>query len=185
MKQNHSKIDCNSLLFAIANDRDESAFKKLFHYFYDDLVHFSASITNDFASSEDLVSDLMLKIWMEPTKLLAIQNLKTYLFIATKNLSFNQLNRWKTHQNYVNHPITKNQPSTPEEVLISKEFVKHFELLVHNLPPKAKMAFTLVKDNLCTYVEAAEIMEISVHTVDRHIQTALQRLKGELKKIID
>lgn len=182
MKLNNSKIDCTSLLLAIANDRDESAFKELFYHFYDDLVHFSSSITNDFSSSEDLVADLMLKIWTESKTILPIKNIKTYLFKAIKNRSLNYLNRSKTHEYYLSHPNLNAVPSTPEDLLISKEFIKHFNQLVDKLPPKTKMAFILVKDNLCSYAEAAEIMDISTHTVDRHIQIAVQRLKAELEK---
>lgn len=182
MKLNNSKIDCTSLLLAIANDRDESAFKELFYHFYDDLVHFSSSITNDFSSSEDLVADLMLKVWTESTNILPIQNIKTYLFKAIKNSSLNYLNRSKTHEYYLNQPNLNAVPSTPEDLLISKEFIHQFNQLVEKLPPKTKMAFILVKDNLCSYAEAAEIMDISPHTVDRHIQIAVQRLKVELEK---
>lgn len=182
MNKVESCMDWNALLIAIAKDRDERAFRQFFHYFHDDLISFATSITNDKAGSQDLVAELMLNIWTGAFKLTHVQSVKTYLFKAIKNHALNYLARSKTHDKYVNSPHPTHNTNTPEDLLITKEALAHINSLINSLPPKTKMAFSLVKDNQCSYAEAAEIMEISPNTVDRHIQIALAKIKAGLQK---
>lgn len=172
-----------NIVHAIVYQRDEEAFKTFFLHFYDDLTHFSTSITQDETIAEDLVSELMMKVWLMEENLLKIKNIKTYLFIAIKNLSLNVIAKNKT--NTINERDSNSLPSahSPEEILIGKELALRLKSAIDALPPKCKMAFTLVKDNGCSYKEAATIMAVSTNTVDRHIQIAIQRIQEAVEKI--
>lgn len=163
--------------------KDEMAFKKLFFHFYDNLMHFSLSITKNAEISEDIVSELMSKIWANADKFQQVTNLKTYLFQSVKNSSFNYLSQQKIRTQYHESELEIQYPYTPEQLMLSKEFGKQLEEIIEKMPPKMKMAFTLVKDNSLSYKDAAEIMEVSTNTIDRHIQMALTHIRELVKKI--
>lgn len=175
-------IEWEGVLEAVMS-KDEIAFKRIFFHFYDNLLHFSLSITKNTEVSEDIVSELMSKIWTNADKFQQVSNLKTYLFQAVKNSSLNYLSQQKTRTLYQESELEVRHPYTPEQLMLSKEFGKQLEEVIDKMPPKMKMAFTLVKDNSLTYKQTAEIMEVSINTVDRHIQMALNHIRDFLKKI--
>jgi len=180
-KNNH--IQWKKIVHAIADKRDEEAFKTLFLHFYDDLTHFSTSIIQDETIAEDLVAELMMKVWLMGENLLKVKNIKTYLFIAIKNLSLNVLAKNKVISSTPLASYDLSTVNSPEEILIHKEITLHIDAVIEALPPKCKMAFILVKDNACSYKEAAAIMEVSTNTIDRHIQIALRKIQVALEKI--
>lgn len=168
---------------AIAFRSDEVAYQQLFLHFHDDLLFFSYSITKDMESAQDIVADLWVKVWTMGKDLVKIKNLKTYLYRAVKNTSLNYLSK-RRYEDEV-HPLVVNHSSvnTPEDIMISKETILKITKAIESLPPKCKMAFSLIRDNGCTYKEAAEIMEISVNTVDRHMQLALSKIHHAIKGV--
>ncbi len=174
-------IEWRAVLDAIASG-DETAFKKIFFHFYDSLLHFSSSITKDTEVAEDIVSELMAKIWTSTDKFQRVSNLKTYLFQSVKNSALNHLSQQKVRILHKESEREVQHPYTPEELVLTKEFLQQLESAIDKMPPKMKMAFTLVKDNSLSYRETASIMEVSVNTVDRHIQMALKHIRALLKK---
>lgn len=72
--------------------------------------------------------------------------------------------------------------SSPEQIFITNEDLKIIHQAILNLPEKTREAFKLVKEEQYSYRQAAEIMNISVNTIDKHIQNALQRLLKALRK---
>jgi RNA polymerase sigma-70 factor (ECF subfamily) len=51
---------------------------------------------------------------------------------------------------------------------------------VLTLPPRAQQAYRLVREQELAYVEAAEVMGISTHTVEIHLIRALKALREQL-----
>lgn len=177
-----NEINWNALLRKVSLERDADAFKQIFKFFYDDLHYFGRAILHDPTLAEDIVNDIMLSIWQDQGQYLKIQNLKTYLFRAVKNKALNLHAHQLVKATYLKaYDYQQAQPS-PEEQYISREIHDNLNKLIDTLPPKTKMAFVLVKDNACSYKEAAAIMEVSTNTIDRHIQIALQRLKQHFYK---
>lgn len=69
----------------------------------------------------------------------------------------------------------------PETLMIEAQAVAKIQQAILELPEKTKQAFLLVKEDKMTYKEAAETMNISPKTVDRHIQNAVKKLFSFLK----
>lgn len=168
---------------AIALNSDELAYQKLFIHFHENLLFFSYSITKDMDSAEDIVADIWVKIWSMGKDLLKIKNLKTYLYQAVKNSTLNYVSKKKYEQDISPTLAPPSSVNTPEDILISKESILKITEAIDALPPKCKMVFSLIRDNGCTYKEAAEIMEISVNTVDRHMQLALRKIHESIKDL--
>src|SRR5438128_194105 len=74
---------------------DAIAYKQLFLSYQPKLVHFSNSITKCKESAEEVVSDVFVKVWNNRKSLENILNPHLYLYISTKNLSINCLEKQK------------------------------------------------------------------------------------------
>lgn len=174
----YEQEELKNLQSAIA-DRDQNAFKHFFEYFFNPLVNYAYTYTLDRISAEDLVSELMLSVWNMGDKLVEIKNIQYYLYRATKNRSLNALTKKRRYE----HEVIEQVDSlylTPENILISKESSRHIQEAIESLPTKCRTVFIMIRDNQMTYQEVADILKISVHTVNRHLQDALHKLHSKL-----
>lgn len=169
------------LLSAIGRDRDQQAYKRVFYFYYQDLVRYSFSIVRDYSIAEDVVAEVLLKLWLLEGKAMEIQNLSFYLFRAVKNSSLNELTKLQ-RQDSLDQNYEVMDPQNPEQLTISKEFVANIEHAIELLPPKCKTVFLLVREQQLSYAEAADLLGISINTVNRHVQLALSKLYELINK---
>jgi len=172
-------IALKELLHEIAKE-NQQAFRHLFHLFYPKLVEFSNSIIKNREASFELVDDIFVKIWQRRASITDIQNITVYLYQATKNSCINFLK--KKHIEIASNPlefadINLSDSFLPDTILINKELAAFLHQTVNNLSPKCKIVFKLVKEDNLTYKEVADIMNVSVKTVDSHLFTAVKTIR--------
>lgn len=163
----------------IALNDDAVAYKKLFLYYYPRLLSFSYAITHSKQSSEEVVSDVFLKIWNARQTLLQIENIHLYLYVSTKNVSLNYLAKQK--REYVFDLDTAKAEFTslhynPEQLLITAEMFSRIQAAVQSLPPRCRLIFKLVKEDGLSYKETAELLQLSVKTIEAQMTIALRKL---------
>ncbi|HEX3934508.1 MAG TPA: sigma-70 family RNA polymerase sigma factor, partial [Puia sp.] len=64
----------------------------------------------------------------------------------------------------------------PEQLLITADMMTLLRKAIDHLPPKCKVIFKLVKEDGLKYREVAEILGISVKTVENQLAIALHKL---------
>lgn len=169
---------------AIATHRDEQAFKTFYLLNFNPLRNYALSFLKDKHLSEDVASELMWKIWHLGEDILHISCLESYMLRAIKNKCLNIL---RVRPLVLSDPQEledfeqRQDDECPEQLLIQSESIARILRAVEGLPAKTKMAFHYVKQEKRSYKEVAETMNISVKTVDRHIQIALKKLWDTLK----
>src|SRR5580698_8687420 len=85
--------DMIHLSLLVAENDDETAFEKIFTYFYPRLLTFSRSILSSTELAEEATQDVFLKLWQNRKTLSAIRNLSYYLFTAVKHSSLDYLSK--------------------------------------------------------------------------------------------
>ena len=70
-------------------------FKKLFEQYYNPLCNFASTILYSSSKAEDAVQDVFIKMWQKKDTLGGLENVKAYLFTATKNKCFEYLRKLK------------------------------------------------------------------------------------------
>lgn len=173
-----SEDQINNLLIKITSNHDLNAFKQIYIYYYERLVQLANSLIKHTEAAEEVVDDVFLKIWLKRESLSTISNLTVYLYVATKNQSLNHISRNQspnsslTDLNYEIKDITLNA----EEKLISAELLNKINQTIQQMPAQCKLVFKLVKEDGLKYKEVAEILNISVKTVEYHISKALKQI---------
>lgn len=164
---------------AISCFDDTQAYKELFLYFQPPLEQFAFSIVRSKEISEEIVSDVFIKIWEKRHLLDKVENLKFYLFTAVKNAAINKIHQQKKTNvlNIDDAPIElKSLYLDPEQQLISAEMLKQLQDVIQQLPPRCKLIFKLVKEDELSYKEVAELLQISVKTVENQMTIALKKI---------
>ncbi|WP_133584200.1 RNA polymerase sigma factor [Sphingobacterium yanglingense] len=169
--------------FKIAYERDERVFEAYFIANYEVLEAYAVFFLKDTRQSEDVASEVMWRLWQLEHKLCDIISVEQYLLRAVKNRCLNILRTRKmVYVDYQEFDEELIEPLDPEQLAITKERLYDLEFAISNLPEKTREAFSLVKQEDYSYKEAAEIMKVSIKTIDNHIQNAIKRLYASLKE---
>lgn len=158
---------------------DMKAYRELCDVFYPRLNRTAYTFINSKEPAEEIVSDVLIKVWQMRAKLMEVENLSVYLYTVTKNLCLKYITR-----QYKN-PVTSLDMmqfetgidfNTPEEICISSDIIKKIRIALNELPPKCKLILQLVKEDGLRYKEVADILHISELTVRNQVVIAIKKL---------
>jgi RNA polymerase sigma-70 factor (family 1) len=167
------------LQLRIARFDDQHAYKELFTSLYNYLFHFARTLVKSKESAEEIVSDVFIKVWEKRRELEKIDNLKVYLYVSTRNTAYNYLEKQKRN---ATAPIVEFSAALtsvyldPEQLMISADMLALVQRAIDQLPPKCRTIFKLVKQDGLKYREVAEVLDISVKTVENQLAIALHKI---------
>jgi RNA polymerase sigma-70 factor (family 1) len=185
-KRHSSSENTQTVLLQLIASGDQTAFKQVYASFYVRLYRFALAIVKTKEAAEEIVEDVFIRIWQQRAGLSAVRNLRVYLYAATKNTALNYLS--KMARASITEPfdhITIQLERTavnPEQILITAEMAKQMHEAVDALPPRCKMIFKLIREDGLRYKEVAEILNISVNTIDVQMAIAVKRIATALER---
>lgn len=172
------------LQIKVAKHANQAAFKQLYYIHYKELHRFAKTFLHKKELVEEALQDVFTKIWLNRHTLDSIQNLKVYLFKAVKNKCLDYLEK----ENPFNHLELDevqvnigNLSRSPEDMMISAEMLVQINHILQSLPPKCKVVFQLVKEENLKYREVAEILNISIKTVENQVGIALKKISQAIE----
>lgn len=162
---------------------DHQAFELLFRMYYVRLCAFSNKFLNDTEESRETVQEVFTKIWEGRNELDPEDSIKAYLFKITHNLSINKLRRKKVELKYTEIyklVYIEHEEISAHESLIAKELENQIFNSINKLPVKCRKIFELSRNEGLKYREIADVLKISIKTVETQMSKALRSLKDEL-----
>lgn len=168
------------LLDEIALHSSEKAYKALFMLMHESLLDFAYGMLKSHEDAEEVVSDFFIAIWQRRDTLQLIDNPKLYFFTGVKNTALNKIisrRKQKIPSADEWHISLKSVFFNPEELLLSAEVVKGIMTAINDLPPKCKIIFKLIKEEGLRYADVAQLLDISIKTVEAQMAIAMRRLK--------
>ncbi len=167
------------LLTAISVNNDQAAYRELFILLHARLQQFAYSILKSGEEAEELVSDVFIRIWQKREQLENINSPLLYFYTTTKNLALNQLSKQKRQVNLSPEEWLVQVNSLyfdPEQLMLTEEMFRQVKKAVNDLPPRCRLIFKLVKEDGLRYKEVAELLQLSVKTIEAQMAIALRRI---------
>ncbi len=164
---------------------DEYAFRDLFRSYYTLLVKLAWRFVRDKQLAEDVVADVLLKIWQNRSDWHPEISIKAYLFQATRNQAINQAKRQQREQERFSDvdEFVSTANVTPEDILHQKEIAEEISRAIHQLPDRGRDIFRMHRFDHFKYNEIAKALNIHVGTVETHMVRALKFLRNRLKHL--
>ena len=169
---------------------DEETYIFLFREYYVSLCAYSRRYVGRKDIAEEIVSDTFMKIWESRKQLEINTSVKAYLFHAVCNNSLNYLRKLKAENSLVeyfgetsseNLGFEVTMDEIEEQSLIIEDMSQKIEEAVNLLPGQQQRAFRLKRLEGKKTKEVAEIMGLSVKTIEMHLSKATHNLRGKLK----
>ncbi|MDR0657562.1 MAG: RNA polymerase sigma-70 factor [Mediterranea sp.] len=162
-------------------------FSRFVETYSNDLFCYAHYLVRSKEEAEEIVSDVFFEVWRNRDKIEEIQNPKAWLLTITHNkaISFlrkkKQLNVSASWDEIALHAIPHDL-QTPDEQLISQEEISRINKIIRKLPPRCKHVFFLAKIERLPYKDIADMLNISVKTINIHVAKALELISKALKK---
>lgn len=164
---------------------DREAFEKLFYYYYKRLKRFAMAIVKNSETAEEIASDVFVILWKNSPRLLEIENLNNYLYIAVRNLSLRQISKSQKVDTFsiddLDFDLIPAYENNPEESLLNNEMIRHIEAAIEGLPSRCKTIYKLVKQDGLKYKEIAAILNLSVRTIDAQMAIATRKISQSIR----
>lgn len=177
---NSGKIDTEKI-----RQGDISEFELLYRQFCQSLVLFANKYVYDLSVAENLVQDVFTNIWQNRGNLNSSGNIKTYLYTSVKNRALNYIQRAKIERRYKETIVVeKTDFITPDKHLMNKELEERVNEAVQGLSERCRMIFLMSRHDNLSYAEIAEILGLSIKTVENHMGKAVKTLRKYLSDII-
>lgn len=177
--------EIKAIILKIAYQNDQRAFRQFFDLYYHRLLNFAYFFLESSVASEEVVSTVFINLWEKRKKLPEINRIEAYLFTSTKNKSYSYLRDNKRLIQFrdidSDADFLVSQFENPETEMFSQEFRDKIIEIIEGLPPKCKMIFTLIREDGMKYKEVAELLDISIKTVEVQMGRALSKIKASIK----
>ncbi len=163
---------------------DSGAYKEMFYKFYSPLCEFASQFISD-SEAEELVQDLMLYIWESRKELTIESSLKSYLFVAVRNRSYNAIRsqQYKKKVHSALYEKLKEQFEDPDYYMID-ELASKIQNAIKELPDNYRETFELSRFGDMTNAQIATRLSVSIKTVEYRISQSLKILRLKLKDYI-
>ena len=146
----------------------------------DKLFRLALRITLNRQDAEDVVQEVLIKIWNNRERWQQLESIEAWAFTITRNMSLDVLRKNEAHRTVEidTEPLASNYDQFNE-----RERLQLVRKLMDSLPEKQRTAMQLRDFEGMSYKEVADIMGISEEQVKVNIYRARQFIKQKYSEI--
>ncbi len=155
---------------------NDAAFSIIFNRYWKRLYLYAFKIYKDEAVCEDMVQEIFISLWKNASSTV-ILNLEAYLLRAVKYKIANQIRNLKFDRQHTEILESIPDPNLTLNDLEYVDFEKNINDQINKLTPKCREVFLLSRIDHFSNAEIAAKLNLSIHTVEKHISNALKQLR--------
>jgi RNA polymerase sigma-70 factor (ECF subfamily) len=170
-------------LVARIRDGDRAAFEVVFDRYAAQLVAFARAQVGSTAVAEEIVQDVFFAVWMGRERWIVRRSVRAYLCQAVHNRALNYHRDHRDEQQRLDSIDAASAaerceaPERADDRLTNAELRQAIHRAMATLPEKNRQVFHLVRRQQLTYPEVAEVLGISVKSVEAHVHRAAHALR--------
>lgn len=158
---------------------DERAFQEMFYRYKDTLFAYCYRFTKSETLAEEIVHDVLVKVWSERESLDPAQSISGYLHTIARCRCLNFLKKAAADRrlkaNILRH-VAWQHTRTEDEVIFA-DLKRATEQVIRRLPEQQQHVYRLSREQFLSRAEIAAQLNISPHTVRNHMMQALKLLR--------
>lgn len=182
-----AKLD-HILFEQLKNNDDQKSFEHLFHAYYAPLCAFAYGLLGSHEDAQDIVNDCFMELWSKRESIQIQTSVKSYLFVAVRNLSINHLKKTQKKvlvDSDIKYPFYKQEEvaSQIERLQQIEDLEKKLKTSIDALPEQCRYIFYLNRFEHLSYKAIAEKLNLSVGTVKTQIARALKKIRFDFEEV--
>jgi RNA polymerase sigma-70 factor (family 1) len=162
----------------------QEAFSALYSQYSDRLLYFVQRTTKSPYLAEDVVHDTFMKIWQHRDQIDSSKPFKPYIFVIAKRTLLDLLKRARHEAEIINEikKYTFEEDHTTELFLAYNESNHLINEAIAQLSGQVKKTFMLCRIQGMSYKQAAETLNVTESTINKHMSKALQIIREHVGK---
>ncbi len=168
-------------LAARVRQGDVAAFEQLFRLYYAPLVHFAVRMVPALSEAEEIVQRVFVSLWRRRAVWSPHVSVAAYLYGAVRNEALKYCQRQRPTVSLEDIENTVSGSVCPDQQLLAGELADLVEQWLSELPTQRRLIFSLSRDHGLSYAEIAQVLGISIKTVETQMGRALRQLRERLQ----
>lgn len=177
-------ISIEKILVSKIKTGDYAAFECIFNAYYRDLIMFASKFTHDIGTAEEIVQDIFVKLWEEHESVKVNSSFKSYLLKTVQNKCID----WYRHRKIIEKHNASIMMTSSQLTYDTDSYLLHSELqeqiddALGKLPEEISEVFRMNRYQGLKYHEIADLLGVSVRTIEVRIGKALHMLRNILRE---
>ena len=174
------------LLLRVKNS-DKKAFQNLFSNYHDTLFRFVAYRVRDSDLAEDITQETFFRVWKKRSSLIPKKSFFSLIARIATNLCYDHFRHIEVRNRHEDQipQYGKSHYDDPESVNQADMLQEKINRIVNqDLPEKCRVIFILSRMEGYTNPEIANMLNLSLRTVENQIYRALKVLKARLENYL-
>ncbi len=163
---------------------DKKSFEALFKQYYERLCKYANNWLNDWHASEEVVQQVFYKLWDKKHQINIESSIKPYLYKAVYYGSLNELKRIEKQNSIEAMKSEELEKASHSETPYWRELQDRIEEGLNKLPEQCRIIFKMSRYEDLKYREIAEVLNISVKTVENQMGKALKLMRQNLSEYL-
>lgn len=176
--------DLQKTLLIQLSQGDESAFNALYKAYSRPLYLRVINMIKSEDDADEIIQELFVKIWENRSNISEVKFFQSYIYTIANNLVYNYFRKINHDQALIQKLLLNaaDHYLDAQELLENKETHQIFEKAIAQLTPQCKQVFQLCKLEGKSHKEVAQLMGISMPTVNSHMTNAVKSIREYLLK---
>ena len=163
---------------------DEDAFCELYAAYKNRLIYFAMRFLKSREYAEDIFHDAFAVVWQGRRFINPDASFSAYLYTIVRNRILNQLrdlsNQDKLREQILSQAV--NYTNETKDEIIANDLRQFISRALQQLTPRQREIFQMSRERQMSHREIAEVLGISVNTVQESISISLRTLRTYLEK---
>ena len=159
-------------------------YEAVFYKMKDKLYRYALRFVKESEAAEDVVQDVMYKLWQKRQEADSIENLEAWIMVLTRNRSLDILRKVKDNQVNIDEAYTiSDQAPIPDKQMENADLMTQLTACVNQLPEKQRNVFHLREIEQMSYEEICQStgyhlddVKVSLFRARKHIQRMLSKI---------
>jgi len=156
------------------------AFEIIFRQYYEGLCRYAALWIRDPDDCEEIVQNVFVRLWEKREQLSIDSSLKAYLYKSVYHAALNMIRHNQVKATYAHMKEQQEQHSELQSAQSLKALEQRIEKALETLPEQCRLIFSMSRFQELKYREIAEVLNISVKTVENQMGKALRLMRHNL-----
>jgi RNA polymerase sigma-70 factor (ECF subfamily) len=159
-------------------------YEAVFNKMKDKLYRYALRFVKDVEAAEDVVQDVMYKLWQKRQEADGIENLEAWLMVLTRNRSLDILRKEKDNMVNIDEAYTVSDTAPiPDKQMENADLMTQLNECLNQLPEKQRTIFHLREIEQMSYDEICQAtgfnlddVKVSLFRARKHIQRMLSKI---------
>lgn len=176
-------VDSKKNIIRKIKNNDSKALRELFDLYATALTFFAYRFVYDKSEAENIVQDVFIGVWKNINNMDDNINIKAYLYKSVKNRAINLLNQNKESTEFEEN-LFLYKSFSQQTTIETNELYENYKKAIEELPTSCRNIFLMSREDNLTYKEIAEILNISIKTVETQMGRALKSIRKKIEKYL-